>query len=146
MTARELKKLSRMELLQLLLLQTQETERLKNENESLKEHLNQRTIQVTEAGNIAEASMKINKVMEAAQEAAQQYLDNIQTMETQTRQRCREMEARTLQECEALKAQTELLCAGMEEATQRKCDELTGKALAKARNTQKTPNRKKGRR
>ena len=39
MTAKELKRLSRMELLQLLLVRTQETEQLKEENRVLKEQL-----------------------------------------------------------------------------------------------------------
>jgi hypothetical protein len=157
MTAKELKRLSRMELLQLLLVRTQETEHLKEENRVLKEQLECRTIQVTEAGNIADASLKINGVMEAAQEAARQYLDNIRqineqtkldcmTLEDQTRDKCRTLEEQTRLECEARTRQTEEICAQIEEATQRKCDELTGKALAKARTAQQTPTRRKGRR
>lgn len=153
MITKELKRLSRMELLQLLLVQTQETERLKKDNEELKARLECRTLQVTEAGNIAEATMKINGVMEAAQEAARQYLDNIhelnekakhdvQVMEDETRRKCRSMEEATMLECQAMKEKTELQCARIEEATQRKCDELTGKAIARAQNA----SRKKGRR
>ena len=36
---------------------------------------------LNEAGNIAEAALKINKVMEAAQAAADQYLQNIAQLE-----------------------------------------------------------------
>lgn len=157
MTTKELKRLSRMELLQLLLIQTQEVERLKTDNASLKEQLECRTIQVAEAGNIAEASMKINGVMESAQKAAQQYLDNLHhlsetaqhnfhTMEEKTRQKCQEMEAQAKLDCDAMKQETSRICAEMEEATQRKCDELTGKALAQNQNQKKSKSRKKGHR
>lgn len=146
MTAKELKRLSRMELLQLLLVRTQETEQLKEENRVLKEQLECRNLQVTEAGNLAEATIRINGVMEAAQEAAQQYLDNIHQLKEKTKLDCMALEDQARQKCESLTRQTEALCAQIEEATQRKCDELTGKALAKARTTEQSSTRRKGRR
>ena len=45
-------------------------------------------MQVAEAGNLAEAVLAVNGVMEAAQAAAQQYLDNIAAMEQETRHKC----------------------------------------------------------
>ena len=45
-------------------------------------------MQVAEAGNLAEAVLAVNGVMEAAQAAAQQYLDNIAAMEPETRHKC----------------------------------------------------------
>ena len=102
MTTKELKRLSRMELLQLLLVQTQETERLKKDNEELKARLECRTLQVTEAGNIAEATMKINGVMEAAQKAADQYLDNARAMEARTKRRCEELLAQAQEQADRI--------------------------------------------
>lgn len=78
MTDKELRKLSRAELLQLMLEQSREVDRLREENARLMSELESRKIAVSEAGSIAEAAMRINGVFEAAQRAAEQYLENIQ--------------------------------------------------------------------
>lgn len=78
MTDRELRRLSRVELIRLLLEQTEESERLRQELEQAKSLLEDRRILVSNAGSIAEASLQINQVMEAAQKAADQYIENVQ--------------------------------------------------------------------
>ena len=54
-------------------------DRLKQENEQLIQKLNDRTITIENAGSIAEASLKLNKVFEAAQKAADDYLESIKS-------------------------------------------------------------------
>lgn len=87
MTEKELKRLSRSELLELLLVQTRETERLTKKLERAEKLLSNRQLEMEKAGDIAHAALAINGVMEAAQAAAQQYLDNIKRMEQETRLR-----------------------------------------------------------
>lgn len=77
MTEKELRRLSRMDLLEMLLEQSKEVEQLRAELETVKKQLEDRRIMEQEAGSIAEASLKLNKVFEAAQQAADQYLENI---------------------------------------------------------------------
>ena len=77
MTEKELRRLSRMDLLEMLLEQSREVERLQKELETVNNQLSDRRIMEQEAGSIAEASLKLNKVFEAAQQAADQYLENI---------------------------------------------------------------------
>lgn len=77
MTEKELRRLSRMDLLEMLLEQSREVERLQKELETVKKQLEDRRIMEQEAGSIAEASLRLNKVFEAAQQAADQYLENI---------------------------------------------------------------------
>ena len=77
MTEKELRRLSRMDLLEMLLEQSKEVERLQTELETVKKQLNDRRIMEQEAGSIAEAALRLNKVFEAAQQAADQYLENI---------------------------------------------------------------------
>lgn len=77
MTEKELRRLSRMDLLEMLLEQSKEVERLQAELETVKKQLNDRRIMEQEAGSIAEAALRLNKVFEAAQQAADQYLENI---------------------------------------------------------------------
>lgn len=77
MTDRELRKLSRSELLEILLSQGKEIERLQNELKTTKVKLKDKEILMSNSGSIAEASLKINGVFEAAQKAAEQYITNI---------------------------------------------------------------------
>ncbi len=76
MTDKELKKLSRYELLEMLLEQSKEVQRLK-ELEKANALLEERQILIHNAGSIAQAALKLNGVFEAAQKAADQYLENI---------------------------------------------------------------------
>lgn len=79
MTEKELRRLSRMDLLEMLLEQSKEVERLQAELETVKKQLLDRRIMEREAGSIAEAALRLNKVFEAAQQAADQYLENIRS-------------------------------------------------------------------
>lgn len=77
MTDKELKKLSRAELLEILVEQSQEIDRLQLQLSQVQKKLKSRRIAISEAGSIAEAALKLNGVFEAAQKAADQYLENI---------------------------------------------------------------------
>ena len=77
MTDRELRKLSRTGLLEILLTQSREIERLKSEVEELNERLDDRDMIMSHSGSIAEASLRINGVFEAAQRAADQYVNSV---------------------------------------------------------------------
>ncbi len=77
MTDKEVHKLSKAELLEVLVELSEENDRLKEEIKSLKQQLNDRKIEIEKCGSIAEASLMISKVFEAAQEAADCYLENI---------------------------------------------------------------------
>ncbi|MGT2757626.1 DNA repair protein [Streptococcus ovuberis] len=74
---RKFRKLSKLQLMELLLEQVKENERLTEENNRLNGELVSRQLMLSKVGNIAEASLIINKVFEAAQEAAELYLDNV---------------------------------------------------------------------
>lgn len=91
MKDKQLKRLNRAELLELLLEQTRETEALTQKLEQTEALLAERNLKLHNAGDLAQAVIQINGVMEAAQAAAQQYLDNIAQMEQDTRLRCREI-------------------------------------------------------
>jgi len=88
MTEKELRKLSRAEVLQMLIMQTERVEQLEkelkekeadyqNQIRALEEALDDKRIRNRKAGSIAAAALEINGVFEAAQKAADQYLDNI---------------------------------------------------------------------
>ncbi len=78
MTDKELKRLNRSELLQLLLEQTQENEQLREEMNTLQAQLDQHRITCEASGTLAEAALAINRVFEAADQAAQKYVQEVQ--------------------------------------------------------------------
>ena len=75
MTEKELKKLNRYQLLELLIVQTERAEKLQAQLEHVQERLNDKEIQMTVLGSIAEASLELSGVFQAAQKAADQYMD-----------------------------------------------------------------------
>lgn len=110
MTDKELRRLNRMELIQLLLEQTKELERTQRELAAAQEALEDRRIKIRDAGSIAEAAVQINQVMEAAQKAADQYLENIQrkygewaeSQYAKLERRLQEMEDAARKKCDAM--------------------------------------------
>jgi regulator of replication initiation timing len=80
MADRQLRRLKREELLQMLLELEQENEQLAQENRRLREQLAQREVCIAEAGSLAEAALKLSGVFEAAQRAADLYVENVRRM------------------------------------------------------------------
>jgi hypothetical protein len=80
MTENELKTMSRKQLLELLLLQTQRADRLEAELKEANRRIRDKKLIENEAGSIAEASLKLNGIFEAAQAAASQYVENVRRL------------------------------------------------------------------
>lgn len=72
-----IKKMSRKDLLEILIIERKKIDELESELRHVKEQLSTKEIMIKNAGSIAEASLKLNKVFEKAQEAADQYLENV---------------------------------------------------------------------
>ena len=79
-TDKDLKRLRRDELLEILIAQSKKMDQMQAELDAARAALDSREILLREAGSIAEAALRINGVFEAAQAAAQQYLENIRRM------------------------------------------------------------------
>ena len=77
MTSKELRKLSRKELIEVLLAQTREMEQLKAELNSKNELLEKREINIRESGSIAESALRLSGIFEDAQKASDTYLAEI---------------------------------------------------------------------
>lgn len=89
MTDKEFKRLSRSQLIEIIYQLQLKQEELTAENEKLSKALSDKRILLSEAGNIAEAALEIHNVMQAAQDAAAHYLEEI-------RLRCDEAYQQTL--------------------------------------------------
>ena len=72
-----LKKLSRQDLLEMLIKEEKRIEQLEQELEEVKSELQKRKIQISTSGSFAEAALKIQGIFEVAQAAADKYLENI---------------------------------------------------------------------
>ena len=77
---RELRRLSRTELLELLLEMSDELEKVRGERDELAKKLEDREIKVEKAGTLAEASFALAGILESAQKAADLYLYNLKKM------------------------------------------------------------------
>lgn len=75
MTEKELKKLNRYQLLELLIMQTTRADQLQKQLEEVQNKLNSREMDLASVGSIAEASVRISGLLEAAQEAADMYTE-----------------------------------------------------------------------
>jgi len=78
--SQDLRKLSRADLLELLLEERQENDRLREEWAQVSDKLFARTIEIETAASIADAALRLNGVFEAAEAAAAQYLENVRRL------------------------------------------------------------------
>ena len=77
MADRDLRKLGRAELIEIIFALQKDNNALAERNKKLQGLLDEKYITLTNAGSIAEASLKLNKVFEAAQAAADQYVMSV---------------------------------------------------------------------
>ncbi|SEP75643.1 hypothetical protein SAMN02910289_00549 [Lachnospiraceae bacterium RM5] len=75
----ELKKMNRSELIEIIYALQKEERRLKKRINELEEKLEDRRIIIDKAGSIAEASLRLNKIFEDAQKAADDYVLSVKS-------------------------------------------------------------------
>lgn len=140
-TEKDIRKLGRAELLELLIMQTEENEQMAKKIAELEEKIGDRQIKIETSGSIAEASLKLNSVFEAAQAAADEYLENIKRqnqideneslkIKAEAKGEAEEIIAAAKEEAERIiasakrtQSETEAKCRAMEKETERKCKE-----------------------
>ena len=77
MTDKELRRLHREDLLQILIAQQKQIEDLQAALEDAEKALEDRKIAIEESGSLAEAALKLNDVFKAAQQAADMYVSEV---------------------------------------------------------------------
>ena len=75
LTEKDLRKLNRYQLLELLVVQTEKADKLQIRLEEAEKKLNEKDIKMTSLGSIAEASLQLGGVFQAAQQAADMYIN-----------------------------------------------------------------------
>lgn len=77
MTDKELRHLSRAELIDIIYELQKQSDKKDAQMQKLRAALEERTLRISKAGSIAEAAISVNGVFEAAQAAADQYLTSV---------------------------------------------------------------------
>lgn len=96
--------------------------------------LEDRKIALDEAGSIAQAALQLNGLFEAAQKAADQYLDNVKELTTRQEEICARKEAESQEIADRILAEANARCETMENNTKARCDVMTAKAKMEADN------------
>ena len=91
MINKDLKRLSRRELVDVIYQMKKNEEQLQEKIASLEEALEEKRIRLSSAGSIAEAAVDITNVFSAAQSTADIYLQEIQTMRENADKECKRM-------------------------------------------------------
>lgn len=87
--------------------QVKENKKLKIQLNEMQAQLDNRQIMIDKAGSIAQASLQLNGVFEAAQNAAAQYLENIRRLSGKGEDICRRMEEDAKKKADAIRAEAD---------------------------------------
>lgn len=131
MPDRELRRMSRTELVEIIFALKQSEDQLKAENAALAAQLQQREIHIEQAGSIAQAALELNRVFEAAQAAADEYVASVRAANQNTEAAASALRAQAKAEADqiladaqaqadALQARTQAACKAEEEAAAQK--------------------------
>ena len=107
MIGKELKKLSRRELVDVIYQMKKNEQQLHEEIEALQEQLQDKRIRLTVAGSIAEAAVSITNVFSSAQRTADLYLQEILCMKQDTEAQCAAMIEEAKQQAAEIIAESE---------------------------------------
>lgn len=132
MTDKELKRLSRGELLEMLIQQSKELELLRKQLDAAQTALQNREITITNAGSIAEAALQLNGVFTAAQDACQQYMENICHLSQNQERICAQRDAESQAEAKRIVEEARKESEALEHETRMMCAEMVTKAKAES--------------
>lgn len=128
MNEKELKKLSRKQLLELLLKQTENSEKLQLQLEEMKNELEKRIMMEKKAGSIAEAALQLNGIFETAQAAADQYLENIRYVQGNSINRQKKIDDEYIKAVRNMFAEAKKRCEFYEEEQKKRADQIVAEA------------------
>jgi len=102
MTDKEFKRLSRAQLIDIIYHLQLQIDKLNEEKQELEKEIKDKRIRLSNAGNIAEAALEINNCFRSAQNAAEQYLNEIKAIREETEAERQRIIAKTHAEAEAI--------------------------------------------
>ncbi len=115
MAEKELRKMSRSELIEIIYALQQNEKQIAEERDELRRQLENRVIALDKSGSIAEAALSLNDVFSKAQDAADQYLQSLQSdssmITTKAEERAREILRQARRDAAAVMAEAEKRCS-----------------------------------
>lgn len=102
MTEKELRKLNRYQLLEVMMMQTERISKLETELQATRAQLEDRTIRLAQLGSVAEAALQLGGVFEAAQQAADLYLEAAKKQASQIVDDANKKAEEILRACQAM--------------------------------------------
>ena len=136
MAEKDIRKMSRQELLELLIERSKENEELRAKLEEAQnkiEELNVRPVEVDpvvtsayqphQAGSLSEEAFRVGHILEAAQKSADFYLKSIERMHRESAAACEKAESETEAKCRALREETQAHAYQLLEESRKKCED-----------------------
>ena len=120
MTEKELKKLNRYQLLELLVIQTERADQLQEKADHLERRLQEHDLSLLKLGSIADAAIHINGVLESAQKAADLYLES-------AKKQADELLAHARHQAASMLIQADAKVRSVDHHPQVDCNQSTGK-------------------
>lgn len=117
-------KLSKTELLELLIAESEKNERLEAELTELKTKLSSRDFQINNAGSIAEAALAVSGIFDAAEEACAQYKENIRRLSEEQDKINASREAESKQQAEQIINDAILRASRLENEVRERCEKM----------------------
>ena len=102
MTDKEFKRLGRAQLIEIIYRLQLELDKVNDEKQALESELKDKRLRLQSVGNIAEAALEINDCFRSAQNAAEQYLNEIKAIREETEAERQRILARAQAEAEAI--------------------------------------------
>jgi len=128
MTDKELKKLSKKAAADYIRTLEQENEELRAQLNILAGKLASRRIDLETGGSIAEAALSVSGVFDAAQKAADVYLENIERLSAETEAACSARDEKSRRNSEYRLLETERQCRQMEYDAQARAEAILAEA------------------
>jgi len=132
MTDKQMKRLSRAELLELLLRRSRECEQLSREAEELRLQLEQKPLSVVDTQSVENDAQKVNAAFEDAIRISGEYLQELRLRVDEQKNMCDALIRQAQIQAEKIVADAQAAAQQLEEDTQRRCDELYLKAQQEA--------------
>ena len=132
MTEKELRKLSRADLLEMLIDQSVELQSVRDRLAVAEDALQKKDLALNNAGSIAEASLQLTGIFQAAEASCAHYIENIRLLNQRQATVCDQMERESRERAVALLRETSKQCEAMESEAKVKCAEMTAKAKAES--------------
>ena len=136
MADRELRRMRRAELVEIILALKQTEDRLRAENAALSAQLQERQIHIENAGSIAQAALELNNVFAAAQAAADDYLHSVQASVADTNATAANTLSQARSEAKRILEQAQADADSLKAQAQQECDAMTAAAAQKRTQTE----------